>query len=914
MKIRNLLPGFALAALLALGITGTAHANDYTGNCANFPNLTGGGTFDGHGDVDISDTGTCSLPQAVTATGHVHITASGSISTSTTIQGAGEVTLSGTSVNVKDVVSTGNRLKIIATSGDIDTQAVTANGEYIQVLAPSGKITINGAVTGHNLTEIFKASDDVGLKGGATNNGGDVRVFAHTSGSSNTAFEIGSSSSNGVTFINTNGVGSGTIYISNGVSTGGINYSGSDKLQVRASGTHAGTIVLDGGSTNKITLADDMNANGSAGQSSGGILLFAPEVISNGATLSANSPGHHVGNISLTTNKVTINSAGLNLEINGDGSFPDFVNLSITPVGSWSVTGSDDPAAFVTFGPFTSSPNTLSITGTGLFYISADGYGNGLKIWGNSLTINPGATLISQVGGWNAIALSAWDGASTLSALTLAGSIEIHENTGAPGEGRNLIEVDAVSINTLTSRVLLDASGTSGGDGSNITIAPTQGAISFGDSGSNFSLNANGSSTGGDAGTIYAGSGSDSLTLVINDGEAITASGLANNGNGGFIYVAGAFVSSTGNIRADANGSGTGGNVTIDQTDLGDVMTLSGAVISASAASDGSGNGGNITINGMYSADLSTTLIKALGSSNGNGGLGGTVIVNLAGGSGTDPLNVNASIFVSGDTASLSTTDFDGSISLNGTTCQQWVTKKAWPATYWDCVNPTSPTLTPNAADVVAAASALQSTLTTNPGRLKDANHQIYIFANPAAMNSFFGTGLSPDEAVGQTFPPAHVGAVFVQDGFGNTNMYMSQTILHELGHALDYIWGNPYSLISGGDWENAYNDDVISPALPGSGTINDVSCFTLWPSPLTVCADHSGTNPATSQPWTNWEIFKDIYPQWDQREMLAILMAYRQSVLHGGSYHGDPTFENTLQYFPNMIFHIDHAISTGTP
>lgn len=815
MKKRNLLPGLALAALLALGFAGTAHANNYTGNCANYPNLTGGGTFDGNGNVDITDS-SCTLPQAVTATGHVHINATGAISSSSNIQGNGEVTLSGTSVNVKDVVSTGNRLKITATSGDLETQAVTANGEYIQVLAPAGKITINGVVTGTNLVEIFKARDDVGLKGGAMNNGGDVRIFAHTSGSSGSAFAIGSSSGNGATFIKTNGVTSGTIYISNGTSTGGINYSGSDKLQVRATGGQAGTIVLDGGSSNKITLTDDMNADGASGQSSGGILLFAPEVISNGATLSANSPGHHVGNISLTTNKVTVNSGGLTLNINGDGSFPDFVNLSITPVDSWTVTGSDNPAAFVTYGSFTSSSNSLEISGGGTLTINADGNGNGLKIWGNSLTLKPATTAISQQGGWNGVSILAWDGASTRSTLTLGGNIAVHENTTSTGQGRNQIQVDGTSIVQVFSGVVqLDGSGKNDGDGSDVYVTPNAGSLRLGGiGGNNITLTADGGPTGGKGGNITAGTGG-TLTLSLDDGAAMDVSGLGGNGEGGTITVDADKVNTTGIgsafIYADSHGSGFAGTVYLlhrsDSTD----MVLNNVLISTSGAADGDGSGHDITITSASGISLDGTQLRSNGSGTGNA-FGGTINIyssaqihpdtativatgaeNGDGGavviSNAASFDVNKVILVDGG-SSLSPTHFDGSISLNGPTCQQWKTGYSpWPKTYWSCAHTTPDGFDSEPADF--AGGTLLNNLSTLDGKA-----QLYVFASIDDLNAFFVAAGAPNFnggtfRAGTADPTATIYSSIVYEA--NTS-HLDATTAHELGHALDLALGGTFA------------------------------------------------------------------------------------------------------------------------
>ncbi len=344
-------------------------------------------------------------PSAIQASGYVHISVSGTLSASSIIQGNGDVAISASTLNLAEVKSTGNKVYMTATGGNVTTGPITANGDSIQVIADSGTIKVNGAVTGTNLTQIFRAKGNISLQN-VDNSNGDVRIFANQTASA-TTFNVGSGTTNGATYIHNNGSSGYTTYISNGPGAGGITVSSSTGLQVNASSGPTGTIILDGKANGKVTLSSNITVDGAAG--SGSISIFAPEVIANGATLNANSPGQQVGGIALTTNKITDNS-GLILNINGNGPFSGFVNLSITPVDSWSVTASSNPAQPITFGAFTGSSNPLTITGSGDFEINANGNNNGLKIWGPSLTISTASTKITQQGGGNGIAISAWDG------------------------------------------------------------------------------------------------------------------------------------------------------------------------------------------------------------------------------------------------------------------------------------------------------------------------------------------------------------------------------------------------------------------------------------------------------------------------------------------------------------------------
>ena len=636
MKKRNLLSGFAVAALLALGITGTAHANTYL-SCANFNNNNPTAPS---GDVVVNNTGACSLNAVNISTGSFTVDSSGTV-TASSVQASTSVTLksSGGGVTATNITATNGAVYLSAgaSTGDVTATTITGTGGTIQVLAPGGSITINGTVTGTNTTQVFKAKTNVGLKGDVTNNGtGDIRIFASSNGGS-TPFAIGSSTSNGVTSIKNNGSNGGNIYISNGSSTGGITYAGDaapGKLQSQGSSGPAGIIILDGGSNNKITLSGDLNANGSTGQRSGGVLLFATEIITNNATISANAPNQQVGSIALTTNKIT-NNSGLVLNINGDGQFNGYVDLSITPVGSWTVTASPTPSTPITFGPFTSSTNPLTITGaSGDFTINANGNNNGLKIWGPSLTITTKSTKITQQGGGNGIYLSAWDGASTTSNLTLTGDVQIKENTTGANQAANLIQIDPASITALTHNVLLDASGTGGGDGSNINLYVTSGALSLGDSSTDFQLKADGSSTGGKGGIVNVFGGQAAFT--IKSGTAVTASAQGGNGDAGYIDIESLTISNgsgASSINANAKGTGNGDisypNVKIIAGSSGTLSlgTGAGKLQLSANGSDGTGNGGSIELANFTAVTLSSDISVSAGTGGGNG-QGGTISIH----------------------------------------------------------------------------------------------------------------------------------------------------------------------------------------------------------------------------------------------------------------------------------------------
>ncbi len=625
MKKRNLLSGFALAVLMTLGITGVAKAQTYS-SCANFNNNIPSAPT---GDVIVNNTGACSLTSVNVSTGSFTVPPTGTITTSAPISATGNVSLTGTTVTVKNVTASNGSAFVKATTGNVSIAALTATGNFIQVLAPAGNITVTGAVNGTNLTQIFSAKTTIALKGGVNNSNGDVRIFANSGSSSTTPFLAGSSSTNGVTFIHNNGSSSRAIYISNGAGTGGITYSGSNTLQVNNSSGATGIIVLDGGANGKVTVSGTLSADGANGQPAGAIDIFAPQVIASSATtLSASAPGHQVGNINLVTNQITT-TGSLTLNVNGNGPFAAFVDLSLFPVGSYSVTAPTNPSQFITFGPFTPSAKPLTISGAGALTINANGNNNGLKILGYPLQVTSATTTINNKGSGNGAFIQSTDGGSQRNALTLNGTIAVHANTTTSTDAANTIGIDGTSIAALTGNVLLDGAATAstGGPGSNISLTADSGAINLGGTGNNFTLAADGSSTGGTAGNVTVTDGTG--TITINSGNAVLASALGGNGDGGFIDIQGGTInnasSGTATINSDGKGTGNAGTIKlIAAAGTLNLGTSAGKLSLSATGTDGTGGGGYIEIANLTTITVSNDISVAAGTDAGGNGTGGT--------------------------------------------------------------------------------------------------------------------------------------------------------------------------------------------------------------------------------------------------------------------------------------------------
>lgn len=366
--------------------------------------------------------------------------------------------------------------------------------------------------------------------------------------------------------------------------------------------------------------------------------IFAPEIISNGATLSASADaGSPAGSVVLVTSKIT-NTGGLTINNNGDGNFTGDTHVGIWPVGAWGVafppTNID---AFVTMADFQYSSQPLDIVdggGTGALTITANGNNRGIQIYGYPLTVTPASTNITQQGTGDAIYFASSDDQGNMGVLTLGGTIAIHGNTTATGAA-NVLDIRASQVPTLTGHVLLDTSGLTGGDGGDVTLPIDTGALALGATGNTLAIKTDGSTTGGKGGNVVVGYGG-TLAITLGSGNAITASSHSGDSDGGSIDIyAHSIASTTGVdsfIASDASGTGTGGAITI--TGDGDVELSN---ISSNGGCDG-GTGGDITINadnlGVAEVDANTNVCSAFAARSAkriaprSGSNGGTTTLN----------------------------------------------------------------------------------------------------------------------------------------------------------------------------------------------------------------------------------------------------------------------------------------------
>lgn len=791
MKIRNLLPGFALAALLALGLTGTAHAGeqqpeDYTCNEGGHPPPASSNY-----DITIyapngSTTATCTLGSIQAASfgvlGFAHVNLGNVTATETIITIWDSVDIhtgdlsAGTNVLISEnAMEVGNVTG--GTAGPGGVQIYGNDGLTIGDIVNTGGNVLVGSFGSVSISSIDNTDGGVmiraaGLIDAATvsNKNGDVRVFGNYEQTSGDPLVIGSG---GIGYIHNNGDYGWGIYIN---SPTGISYDGTDLLQTHADSGTPGYVYLDGGSSGTVTLAGSIVVDKSDG--AGSIAIFAPEIVTNGATLSASaSPGSPAGNINLITAQITKTGA-LTINNNGDGASTAEIHLGITPADSWSVyPNQTNPDYFLETGPFQASSQPLSVTGSGLLTITANGDNHAVQIYGYPLNVT--SAQITQHGTGDALYVQSTDYVNNVDGvLTLAGNVEFHENTTATGD-TNVMDIRGTSLTALTGHILLDTSGLSGADGGAITVVADADDLTFGTTGNTLAANSSGSDSGGNAGTITIGSGN---TLIdLGDGAGISASATGGDGNGGTVNITGSQIVLTGELNANGIGAGTGGHINLSIWGE-EPMDLSAADIHIRAKGGDTGDGGSVSIDKVGSVTDGTADFDVADVVDVSGAQAGAPEESLR-------VSKNSSVSPAADP------DEEKYVQIiNNHKCKPYYQGPySWPATYFNCTYNYN---TPTAKDKVPVETALSSVFDVFRSSFQNANVLIYVFPTADQYAQFFNDYSNFSRSVGSITLAGRTTiyvTVWQQGSVGNPNYYrnyssseLQEVAAHEFGHAVD--------------------------------------------------------------------------------------------------------------------------------
>jgi hypothetical protein len=602
-------------------------------------NLQASADLAAHADSFTATGTTFSVTGSVVADGSLSITATSGVTAGATT-GAGVAissSSSDSSITVAGVTSTGGDINLSGPAGVTVNGAISSTqfGDLI-VTSTGGAINVTGDTT-TTANVILVANNDIALQGVNTSSTGyaEVRIFANQGGSTTDPFQIGQSgAANGVAYIYSNADYGRTIYITNG--NGDITYSGTNTLQVNASNSYGGTIILNGntGSSATVTMSGTLDVSGSNGNAGGVINIYAPSVIANGATLTTTQNSSGDAGLVFVTSSITVNGDGLTLNSTGPGGLPDNVTITMVQVGATTVTAPQTLSQPIVFGPFVQSQLPLAITGSGNFTINVTGDQNGIKIFGYPFSLTADTTTITMSGSGNAISMDSWDDLNTTSTVTYGGSIAVHLNNNAAGQTPGTIETSGTTLSTssLTGNLLFDASAQANGNGGSIMLNFSVGStndITIGDGNGQLAFSAAGGTTQGNGGQLSLQVPNTDLTIVPGTPNPINLAVV--NGVGGQISITANSLTDNGvgaSLIADGNGAGVSG-----QTSDGGSITLyfntnlalgptAGGVTAISASANGLGNGGSITINNSINTIT----------------LGGNVLANAAT-SGTDTVN-----------------------------------------------------------------------------------------------------------------------------------------------------------------------------------------------------------------------------------------------------------------------------------
>lgn len=549
--------------------------------------------FTGNANTTGSETGTANVDFTG---GQINTGSSGGFSGNVSI-GAGFATASSDEISLGSIDTTG------ANNG---FGLVSVNNLFSSLTATTIKTT--GAPiflsSGNELSfSNLDASSSVG-------SGGLISLSMNSS----TPFQPGSMS--------VDGFDGGTIILSNS-GTGGISMSGQSitassgvggNLQINASGpiNLSGSYALtgfNGGGSLSANSSSSMDISASIDTSSesgtaGTIILGADTINANGALLKSErgtaltSSG---GTISVFAGSIT----GGKLEIRGGVILVDAGSLSnselvVDTSGQIPSNGNSLLGGAITVATGLGLPSILSLTANG-----ANGGGGGLI----TLT-NVGAGTFDLTG--NNISLTskgigegAKGGALTVIAngrLNIAsGVFDLSAGTNGQGGAISLTAgANGADGSTLQVNGDLNVAGNGTGDGGSINIAlnTADGDLLIGKSGNATRLQA-----GGNTGGSIAISAGRNLEVF---GGRVQVAATGENGSGGTIDLR-AGVATNGlltlqsALHADGNGSGSGGNISLNpngSADFGDETSVGSLVLNASVTANGgaSGKGGNISI------------------------------------------------------------------------------------------------------------------------------------------------------------------------------------------------------------------------------------------------------------------------------------------------------------------------------
>lgn len=790
-----------------LGFTAPASAQSTTYTCTTVPTLS-------FSDIVIEQTGDCTLTKKIEARS-ITINIQGSIISSN-----------------GDIKATTGSLQVF-TSGDMNFTTGTLFGGTVVKLDSGGLINVAEDVISNvkqdpnlDLANILiQANGNISIRriktsgktaGPASPRSGAVQIDANRFGGAVLPFVIGQVSNNGVSeFIDTRSVdGGGTdltftkggVRITNGdaSSTAGITVKTSNSLRVENSNSKSGWIILNA-QKGVITLEGNLTSDGPAGKGAGNIFLFANTVMTQGnIKVSASQDDSVASGHQILISAGTLQYAGTGLQVKADGrANPSVVSIYIVPDGNVIPISSNNISALLwTFQqptPLGQLNKVLNVTGSDLAPLKITANGNDAQILVSGYPMYfVGGDLTIQANG----------SANQKITMGYFGSFEdkdglIFQNTG---------------------KVLIDASAINGSGNAGIVYVSVD-KSQFNPTKTTFksSVPTGGSGKGGD---LYF------ISKMINQLEnqpriefiADGGNGLGGNiffqtenntadlrlGNGDFSFSA----------KGGASSTGQGSNILI-LNNSPSVLTrvlkpkMNEPIIDVSASS---GNGGFIKIAGSANVALPDSqypqqdfvALDARGSANGGYIYFGTP--DQTGRNVNNRVNLIAALNVKGESGMQGTGSRIG-VDVDGSQPIFCVQRKVgngndWPKSYWNCASPDNPS--PEEFSIVEAAQSLPNEMKELLGNsITPSNPDIQIFVMgkiiPSYFKYFFLKEVGPSDlqyGISNT-RPNRVSTAFtlveLPDGStvsavaaSGSSTIVKGTIVHELGHNVDWTTGSP--------------------------------------------------------------------------------------------------------------------------
>lgn len=860
----------------------------------NTGNLTVNGPVSAVGQVQVTSTGAVAL-QAVTSSGSavsisnsggsntaalavgatsastdVTVNSNGAVSVSGVVQAAnGNVSLAGNSIASTGNVSAGGSAGVTATttvnvSGTINTG--TANTSDATITVSAGGDIVTGALTASGPT-------------------GNINVTANTNGGGDD-LNIGAASANSIGTVTSNVNAGSSIAISNGSTASGVSnviLNATNAISFNLANTGNSLNITAFGGT--LTLPDGtLSVDGPGNQ----ITLLAKEIDTGTTTISASQTAAMAGaNHGVTIETDTLKYSGnLTIQANGNGAACD-PNTGLCPLAEVNISNYNNSTGTTTVqfvgsngaaldigadGNYTMTQimaDAISFTGAAV-NIHARGTNNNLYLQNEYLIANPTLS-VNNTGNFVLDASGTTSDGSSLNVLVSQATLKApnvtllaNGPTAGNGAGGTIYYSTDSTVLDQSSHATLSANAASAGTGNAVYGDPTNfdttaiwftpgtvaANIALGTNSGQWSFTANGGSSGGNAGTIYI-TANGPTTITVADQQTVVASALGGNGNGGWIYI-----------------TPTVTTATIDNT------TTPWALV---AQGHGTGTGGQV---------LATHKVNGL--------------------------NVNALIKVDGG-AMLDVANSDGKITLNTIVCQQWLTGLApYPKTYWNCVDANRATGVPIATAANTLEVSLQNLLATTKSSI-NPSVQLYDMSINDDYRTFFGLAqynppVLGDYGVSRTalrvsisYANVHyqgqngVATESAVDNSGSATIQQA-SIVHELGHQLDYIWG---TLSTQNGWTSLKAADYAN--------MDAQPCTTVFPPALTnACAFYAGQNMSNSQ------IFEADLPLFvDTSEKFAGIFEHVEaSETNPARYSAEPKLEQALTFFTGMIGYVQNLIA----